>query len=1231
MYCVVLSYVEELRAAPCIKMTGPCLHVVHYQCALTKITSKWPGARISFEFRTCPVCKQNMAHPALETVLAPVIAMESGIIEKALQRLKYESRENDPAITQKGGEFFQNTVGFAMKNYLFYQCFKCQRPYFAGGYQCVDASVQGFDPSELICPSCQPSSVEDCVAEGSLVALADGKSLPIEQVRVGMQVLARHVAEHEEDSDGLTPLAVAAVLDRGWRPCVELSFSDGRTLVCTEQHRVLTAEGRWMAAVDLVVGQSEVAVGVGRKQLPGLLGRVGVDVSAASTAGSICSPRSVEVNQKCEMHTKLSSAMQVPFAHSVYLRYCHQQVRVVTGPKQSMSEVHSQRSHEKKQLTYVRQDTRRQRRRKMAAALPSSRSNSSSSISPLRWLENDTQDDHASTEEDDDERSSDDSYDTDQENEVASAAWADVPYSSVYTARVLPLSRVRLLSRRAVGEQHVYDLTVPSPQGDDCCSFTANGIVIHNCKVHGKDWLAYKCRYCCSFANWYCLTEDIEVLTERGFMSRAEVFAACPELVAAMSHVAAMGSDDALSFSGVPLRKTGLPSDLIWWTPSPAEKKADKAAGIQHVTTQKAHHGVQSVSLRDSTRYGRQCGGCGVRVWSGSHGAAHNKLVYHIRKHHADEVAESAAACSPASAASIATASSTVQRASLSSASTASAPLRFASLDPSTGHLVYCAATALTVKTVNSLVEFTHAAETPHWAADADEYGLTPDQVARMQRRSERHRDGGEDIARFQPEHISNGVSLLVDPHHDMFVRNGWASSLNNTEWQSTDYRKVKAGSLFSNDSRQRVKMTGQAEAGLAASADELPSVLGLVTEEEVTAFLLLYGYWLGNGCLHTNSRSVQLCPKKPGDKTWLFDQLTTLGLTVESGSISTSYVDRANGQLNIFIQDSQWCDLFFAEYGSKYGVASLTSSIHTGLTTPNVKSVKWFWMWVWRLRKERARHVLRGLRMADGKEAGDENVIFTSGVRFRDDIIRLALHAGYSARFELQYKKGDHRGYDAADKAIIAQHDSWEMSLADRLGRGQPVLHNQRDIKRIDVPSGAQVWCPTVPPHNLIIARRVNKNADGVVTLASRPLVIGNCWGNTHFCDKCHKSGVWQQLTVFRSGKNKKKLWEYDNCASLQPQVDAIGKDNSLTEEQKTNAMGKLLSAPKACVLGVRHPPTGVEFGLGCSMCEDSQSSSEKLKENEAAVKAKLAVVKEALGKQPRTFVYSTTWTRTV
>ena len=491
----------------------------------------------------------------------------------------------------------------------------------------------------------------------------------------------------------------------------------------------------------------------------------------------------------------------------------------------------------------------------------------------------------------------------------------------------------------------------------------------------------------------YCLTEDMEVLTDRGFMSRAKVFAACPELVASMA-AAPMESDVVLPFGGV----LGSRASSLCSTPS---------------------------------------------------------------------------------------------------------PLCFASLDPSTGHLVYLTATALTVNTVTSLVEFTHAAEAPHWAADADEYGLTPQQAARMQAQSDRNRNGEKVVERFGAEQCSNGVSVIVDSQHDMFVRVGGGTAGQRTRWESTNYHKVKAGALVSDDARQRVKMTGRAPAGLAASADaeELPfaAVLGLTTTGEVTAFLELYGYWLGDGYLDAQCRSVAFAPKKERDKVWVEERLATLGLTERDGGVRVS--DMANGQRITRITPQRWNDYFFSEYGPMYGVVSAAVSpagaTHTGLSTPNVKSDKWFWMWVRCLRKHRACLVLAGLLMADGSEATDRNVIFTSGVTFRDDIVRLALHAGYSARFSLEYKKGAHRGYSAVDgTANIAEHDGWAVSYTDHDSAADPVLWNHRDIKRCAVPSGVTVpvWCVTVPPHHLIITRRVNKNANGVVTQASKPVVVGNC-----------------------------------------------------------------------------------------------------------------------------------------
>jgi len=160
-----ICYVESLKDAPCIQLQGPCTHMFHYGCVVKKLESKWPNARIGFEFLSCPLCKQAMNHPSLTSILAPIQALEKDIQTRALQRLAHEGREKDPAIVNANGAFFGDPLAFAMKQYLFYMCYKCKRPYFAGGYACQEANV-AFDPAELVCPGCQPQSVEDCPTHG---------------------------------------------------------------------------------------------------------------------------------------------------------------------------------------------------------------------------------------------------------------------------------------------------------------------------------------------------------------------------------------------------------------------------------------------------------------------------------------------------------------------------------------------------------------------------------------------------------------------------------------------------------------------------------------------------------------------------------------------------------------------------------------------------------------------------------------------------------------------------------------------------------------------------------------------------------------------------------------------------------------------------------------------------------------------------------------------------------
>jgi hypothetical protein len=117
--------------------------------------------------------------------------------------------------------------------------------------------------------------------------------------------------------------------------------------------------------------------------------------------------------------------------------------------------------------------------------------------------------------------------------------------------------------------------------------------------------------------------------------------------------------------------------------------------------------------------------------------------------------------------------------------------------------------------------------------------------------------------------------------------------------------------------------------------------------------------------------------------------------------------------------------------------------------------------------------------------------MIWTSSSRFRDEIMRLALHAGYSAHFGLQHSEGTICGADINGNDIIARHDSWKVSYTNTSRASEPVLNAHRDIKKTMY--HGRTWCVTMP-HGFIITRRAIRNEVGVVTQASRPIITGQC-----------------------------------------------------------------------------------------------------------------------------------------
>jgi len=164
-----ICWTSALRSQPCIKLE--CGHIFHAQCVRDKIAAGRSSARIIFSFLECPLCKVHMQHPYLARDLAPHLQLFESVKEKALQRLKFEKLEADPML-KAGGRFHGDALGFALKKFAYYMCFKCSKPYFGGHRACEDLAEDEFNAQnkaeDLVCPSCAAGpGVTDCPVHGN--------------------------------------------------------------------------------------------------------------------------------------------------------------------------------------------------------------------------------------------------------------------------------------------------------------------------------------------------------------------------------------------------------------------------------------------------------------------------------------------------------------------------------------------------------------------------------------------------------------------------------------------------------------------------------------------------------------------------------------------------------------------------------------------------------------------------------------------------------------------------------------------------------------------------------------------------------------------------------------------------------------------------------------------------------------------------------------------------------
>ena len=350
----------------------------------------------------------------------------------------------------------------------------------------------------------------------------------------------------------------------------------------------------------------------------------------------------------------------------------------------------------------------------------------------------------------------------------------------------------------------------------------------------------------------------------------------------------------------------------------------------------------------------------------------------------------------------------------------------------------------------------------------------------------------------------------------------------------------------------------------LSNTTEDSPvSALDLCTEDELGAFLSIYGYWLSDGRLAydeddtfgSNAVCFHLVDKC--DRTYLLELLARLPLK-EDRDWTVSHTDLCTP---LRIVNQQWFRLFDNEFGCMYrhsphfdadlslhkqGMQSASQQLLPILTPAPLdegegvplRSAKWLPDWiVHRLIKRHLQHLLDGLQHSASGQTQQQ--ICTTGVAFRDQLVRACLHAGFSAHFTLKQRAGEVRGYrptsddhagiytEAKMKAMLAvnsaqrftpvigRYDSWCVVYTDAVSHilpaedirfdGKPAtmrsLPNEVPTEPSDAyqPSDGRAWCVEVQHEDhLIFVQRAHTNQHGVVSKVGRVVVIGNCYMNS-------------------------------------------------------------------------------------------------------------------------------------
>lgn len=95
-----------------------------------------------FNYLDCPECKKELSAPnnlKITAALKKEKKLKDVVVKKAMERAKFEDLHKEPRLKKPGDPFYNDLLGYAMKRLSYYQCYKCNDPYFGGMKDCEAA------------------------------------------------------------------------------------------------------------------------------------------------------------------------------------------------------------------------------------------------------------------------------------------------------------------------------------------------------------------------------------------------------------------------------------------------------------------------------------------------------------------------------------------------------------------------------------------------------------------------------------------------------------------------------------------------------------------------------------------------------------------------------------------------------------------------------------------------------------------------------------------------------------------------------------------------------------------------------------------------------------------------------------------------------------------------------------------------------------------------------------